>query len=121
IALHTILIFSALSLLGATLTLPGIAGIILGIGIAVDANILINERINEESQKGISAFAALDRGIKKAFATILDANVTAVIATVLLFWFGTGPVRGFAVTMLLGIIISIFTEITIVRIMMIWV
>ncbi|WP_407965042.1 protein translocase subunit SecD [Bartonella sp. C271] len=121
IALHAILIFSALSLLGATLTLPGIAGIILGIGIAVDANILINERIREESQKGISAFAALDRGFKQAFATILDANVTAVIATVLLFWFGTGPVRGFAVTMLLGIIISMFTEITIVRIMMIWV
>ncbi|OPB31831.1 protein translocase subunit SecD [Bartonella sp. AR 15-3] len=121
IALHAILIFSALSLLGATLTLPGIAGIILGIGIAVDANILINERIREESQKDISAFAALDRGFKQAFATILDANVTAVIATVLLFWFGTGPVRGFAVTMLLGIIISMFTEITIVRIMMIWV
>ncbi|CBI76259.1 protein-export membrane protein [Bartonella clarridgeiae 73] len=121
IALHTILIFSALSLLGATLTLPGIAGIILGIGIAVDANILINERIREESQKNISAFAALDRGFKQAFSTILDANVTAVIATVLLFWFGTGPVRGFAVTMLLGIIISMFTEITIVRIMMIWV
>ncbi|AQX27836.1 MULTISPECIES: protein translocase subunit SecD [unclassified Bartonella] len=121
IALHTILIFSALSLLGATLTLPGIAGIILGIGIAVDANILINERIREESKKDISTFAALDRGFKQAFSTILDANVTAVIATALLFLFGTGPIRGFAVTMLLGIIISMFTEITIVRIMMIWV
>ncbi|WP_156851580.1 protein translocase subunit SecD [Bartonella refiksaydamii] len=121
LALHTILTFAALSLLGATLTLPGIAGIILGIGIAVDANILINERIREESRKGISAFAALDRGFKHAFATIVDANVTAIIATILLFWFGTGPVRGFAVTMLLGIIISMFTNITIVRIMMIWV
>ncbi|ATP12578.1 protein translocase subunit SecDF [Bartonella henselae] len=121
LALHTILTFAALSLLGATLTLPGIAGIILGIGIAVDANILINERIREESRKGISAFAALDRGFKQAFATIIDANVTAIIATILLFWFGTGPVRGFAVTMLLGIIISMFTNITIVRIMMIWV
>ncbi|MBX4336523.1 protein translocase subunit SecD [Bartonella raoultii] len=121
LALHTILTFAALSLLGATLTLPGIAGIILGIGIAVDANILINERIREESRKGISAFASLDRGFKHAFATIVDANVTAIIATVLLFWFGTGPVRGFAVTMLLGIIISMFTNITIVRIMMIWV
>ncbi|WP_019222512.1 protein translocase subunit SecD [Bartonella rattaustraliani] len=121
LAFHTILTFAALSLLGATLTLPGIAGIILGIGIAVDANILINERIREESQKGISAFAALDRGFKHAFATIVDANVTAMIATILLFWFGTGPVRGFAVTMLLGIIISMFTNITIVRIMMIWV
>lgn len=121
LALHTILTFAALSLLGATLTLPGIAGIILGIGIAVDANILINERIREESRKGVSAFAALDRGFKQAFATIVDANVTAIIATVLLFWFGTGPVRGFAVTMLLGIIISMFTNITIVRIMMIWI
>lgn len=121
LALHTILTFAALSLLGATLTLPGIAGIILGIGIAVDANILINERIREESRKGVSAFAALDRGFKQAFATIVDANVTAIIATVLLFWFGTGPVRGFAVTMLLGIIISMFTNITIVRIIMIWI
>ncbi|WP_455478301.1 protein translocase subunit SecD [Bartonella sp. B10] len=119
--LHTILTFAALSLLGATLTLPGIAGIILGIGIAVDANILINERIREESKKGISAFAALDRGFQQAFATIIDANVTAIIATILLFWFGTGPVRGFAVTMLLGIIISMFTNVIIVRIFMIFI
>ncbi|WP_455478949.1 protein translocase subunit SecD [Bartonella sp. B23] len=121
LALHTILTFATLSLLGATLTLPGIAGIILGIGIAVDANILINERIREESRKSVSAFAALDRGFKHAFATIVDANVTAIIATILLFWFGTGPIRGFAVTMLLGIIISMFTNVTIVRIMMTWV
>lgn len=121
LALHTVLTFAALSLLGATLTLPGIAGIILGIGIAVDANILINERIREESRKGVGALAALDRGFKHAFATIVDANVTAVIATILLFWFGTGPIRGFAVTMLLGIIISMFTDITVVRIIMAWV
>ncbi|OPB29865.1 protein translocase subunit SecD [Bartonella sp. WD12.1] len=121
LALHTILTLAALSLLGATLTLPGIAGIILGIGIAVDANILINERIREESRKGVSAFAALDRGFKQAFATIVDANVTAIIATILLFWFGNGPVRGFAITMLLGIIISMFTDITMVRIIMVWV
>lgn len=121
LALHTILTFAALSLLGATLTLPGIAGIILGIGIAVDANILINERIREESRKGAGALAALDRGFKHAFATIVDANVTAVIATLLLYWQGSGPVRGFAVTMLLGIIISMFTDITVVRIIMGWV
>ena len=121
LALHTILTFAALSALGATLTLPGIAGIILGIGIAVDANILINERIREESEKGLGALAALDRGFKHAFATIVDANVTAVIATILLFWFGTGPIRGFAVTMLLGIVISMFTDVTIVRIIMAWV
>lgn len=119
--LHTILTFSALSLLGATLTLPGIAGIILGIGIAVDANILINERIREETRKGMGAMAALDKGFRIAYATIVDANVTTLIATVLLFLFGTGPVRGFAVTMMLGIAISMFTAITIVRVIMEWV
>lgn len=118
LALHTILTFAALSLLGATLTLPGIAGIILGIGIAVDANILINERIREESARGIGALAALDRGFKHAFSTIIDANVTIIIATALLWYFGTGPVRGFAVTMSLGIIISLFTDVTVVRLIM---
>jgi len=118
LALHTILTFAALSLLGATLTLPGIAGIILGIGIAVDANILINERIREESERGMGALAALDRGFKHAFSTIVDANVTIIIATSLLWYFGTGPVRGFAVTMSLGIIISLFTDVTVVRLMM---
>lgn len=120
LALHTVLTFAALSLLGATLTLPGIAGIILGIGIAVDANILINERIREESRKGVGALAALDRGFKHAFSTIVDANVTIIIATVLLWFFGTGPVKGFAVTMLLGCIISMFTDVTVVRIIMSW-
>jgi len=118
LALHTILTFAALSLLGATLTLPGIAGIILGIGIAVDANILINERIREESERGAGALAALDRGFKHAFSTIIDANVTIIIATSLLWYFGTGPVRGFAVTMSLGIIISLFTDVTVVRLIM---
>ena len=80
-ALHLILTFGVLSMLGATLTLPGIAGIVLGIGLAVDANVLINERIREESRKGISAFAALDDGFKRAYSTIVDANVTALIAT----------------------------------------
>ncbi len=121
LALHTILTFSALSLLGATLTLPGIAGIILGIGVAVDANILINERIKEESRRGMSALAAVERGFKQAFSTIVDANVTAIIATILLYYYGSGPVRGFAVTMGLGIIISMFTDVTLVRIIMLWV
>jgi SecD/SecF fusion protein len=107
LALNVILTFSALSLLGATLTLPGIAGIVLGIGLAVDANVLINERIREEARKGLSAFAALDHGFKRAYATIVDSNLTALIATALLFMFGSGPVRGFAVTMGLGIAISI--------------
>ena len=118
LALNVILTFSALSLLGATLTLPGIAGIVLGIGLAVDANVLINERIREETRKGLSAFAALDVGFKRAYATIVDSNLTALIATALLFMFGSGPVRGFAVTMGLGIAISMFTAVSIVRVIM---
>ncbi|RCS25406.1 protein translocase subunit SecD [Phyllobacterium salinisoli] len=119
--LHTILTFSALSLLGATLTLPGIAGIILGIGIAVDANVLINERIKEETRRGLNAMPALDKGFKSAYATIVDANVTTLIATGLLFLFGTGPVRGFAITMMLGIAISMFSDVALVRMMMGWI
>jgi len=121
LALHTILTFSAMSLLDATLTLPGIAGIILGIGIAVDANILINECIREESGSGVSALAALERGFKRAFSTIVDANVTIVMTILILLYFGTGPVRGFAITMLLGIIISMFTDVTVVRMIMVWI
>jgi SecD/SecF fusion protein len=118
LTLNIVLTFAGLSLLGATLTLPGIAGIVLGIGLAVDANVLINERIREETRKGRSAIAALDAGFRRAYATIVDSNVTALIATVLLFWFGTGPVRGFAVTMGLGIVISMFTAVSIVRVAM---
>lgn len=118
LGLNVVLTIGVLSLIGATLTLPGIAGIILGIGLAVDANILINERIREETRKGASAFAALDHGFKRAYSTIVDANVTALIVTVLLFMFGSGPVRGFAITMMLGIAISMFTAVTIVRILM---
>jgi SecD/SecF fusion protein len=112
------LTFAALSLLGATLTLPGIAGIVLGIGLAVDANVLINERIREETRNGKGAAAALDAGFKRAYATIVDSNLTALIATALLFWFGSGPVRGFAVTMGLGIAISMFTAVSVVKAIM---
>jgi SecD/SecF fusion protein len=118
--IHTVLTISALSLLGATLTLPGIAGIVLGIGIAVDANVLINERIREETRRGRGAFAALDEGFHKAFATIIDSNLTTLIAVILLFAMGSGPVRGFAITMGIGILISLFTAVTVVRIMMVW-
>ena len=119
LALNVILTIGVLSIvLGATLTLPGIAGIILGIGLAVDANILINERIREKSRKGLGAFAALDQGFKRAYSTIVDANVTSLIVTGLLFMFGSGPVRGFAITMMLGIVISMFTAVTIVKILM---
>jgi SecD/SecF fusion protein len=118
---NTALTLAALSLLGATLTLPGIAGIVLGIGLAVDANVLINERIREETRNGKTAIAALTSGFQRAYATVIDSNVTALIATALLFWLGSGPVRGFAITMALGIIISMFTAVTVVRtIMALW-
>jgi len=116
--LNVALTLGILSFIGATLTLPGMAGIILGIGLAVDANILINERIREEAKKGVSAFAALDRGFSRAYSTIVDANVTSLIATALLFMFGSGPVRGFAITMMIGICVSMFTAVAVVRILM---
>jgi SecD/SecF fusion protein len=116
--LHLALTFGILNIIGATLTLPGIAGIILGIGFGVDANILINERIREEAKKGLSAFAALDNGFRRAYSTIVDANVTSLIATGLLFMFGSGPVKGFAVTMFLGTCLSMFTAVSVTRIMM---
>ena len=119
LAINVVLTFAALSLLGATLTLPGIAGIVLGVGLAVDANVLINERIREENRKGKGAAAALDAGFKRAYATIIDSNLTALIATALLFWFGSGAVRGFAVTMGLGIAISMFTAVSVVRAIMV--
>ena len=118
LGLNVILTFGALSLMGATLTLPGIAGIVLGIGLAVDANVLINERIREETKRGLSAFMALDSGFKRAYATIVDSNITTLIATALLFEFGSGPVRGFAITMGLGIVISMFTAVAVVRVIM---
>ena len=121
LTLNVILTFAGLTMLGATLTLPGIAGIVLGIGLAVDANVLINERIKEEARKGKSAFGAIDAGFSRAYSTIVDSNVTALIATVLLFWFGSGPVRGFAITMGIGIAISMFTAVSVVRVVMVFI
>ncbi|MDX5298272.1 MAG: protein translocase subunit SecD, partial [Gammaproteobacteria bacterium] len=114
------LLFGLLSLLGATLTLPGIAGIILTIGMAVDANILINERIREETRRGRSARMAVRVGFGKAYTTILDSNITTLIAVSLLFLFGSGPVRGFAVTIGLGLVTSMFTAIAVTRLIMEW-
>lgn len=114
------LVFGILTLLGATLTLPGIAGIILTIGMAVDANILINERIREESRKGRPAYGALHEGFKRAYSTILDSNLTTLIAVSLLFLFGSGPVRGFAVTIGIGLLTSLFTAIAVTRLLMEW-
>ncbi|HWK50178.1 MAG TPA: protein translocase subunit SecD, partial [Steroidobacter sp.] len=112
---NVLLTLAAVTLLGVTLTLPGIAGIVLGIGLAVDANVLINERIREETRNGKSAQAALQNGFDRAYSTIVDSNVTALIATALLFWLGSGPVQGFAVTMALGIGISLFTAVAVVK------
>ena len=109
------LIFAVLSLMGATLTLPGIAGIVLVIGIAVDANVLINERIREEMRSGKSPIAAVDSGYSRALVTIIDSNVTTLIAVLVLFWLGSGPVRGFAVTLTIGILASLFTAVTVTR------
>jgi protein-export membrane protein SecD len=111
------LIFAVLSLMGATLTLPGIAGIVLTIGIAVDANVLINERIREEIRAGKSPYAAVDAGYSRALVTIIDSNVTTLIAVLVLFWLGSGPVRGFAVTLTVGILASMFTAVTVTRLM----
>ncbi|MDD5475036.1 MAG: MMPL family transporter, partial [Syntrophales bacterium] len=111
-----ILIFGALAALKATLTLPGIAGIVLIIGMAVDANVLIFERTREEIRLGKPPRSAVKAGYGKALSTIIDANVTTLIAALVLFQFGTGPVRGFAVTLSLGIICSMFTAIFVTRI-----
>jgi preprotein translocase subunit SecD len=105
-----------LAAFGATLTLPGIAGIILTLGMAVDANVLIYERIREEMRHGESVSGAITNGFARATQTILDSNLTTVIAAVILYQFGTGPVRGFAVTLTLGILASMFTAIFVSRI-----
>ena len=112
---NIILLVALLSMLQATLTLPGIAGIILTVGMSVDANVLINERIREELRIGNSPQAALAAGYEKAWGTILDSNVTTLIAGVVLFSFGTGPVKGFAVVLSLGILTSMFTAVTLSR------
>jgi preprotein translocase subunit SecD len=97
------------------LTLPGIAGIVLTIGMAVDANVLIFERIKEELRLGKTPLAALDSGYGKAFLTIMDANITTLIAAIVLYQYGTGPIRGFAVTLSIGIVSSLFTAIFVTR------
>ncbi|MDP2330250.1 MAG: protein translocase subunit SecD [Reyranella sp.] len=112
VAINVAMIFGVLSLLNATLTLPGIAGIVLTVGIAVDSNVLIYERIREELRGGRSAINAIDAGFRRALSTILDSNITTFIAAAVLFYIGTGPVRGFAVTLGIGIITTVFTAFT---------
>jgi preprotein translocase subunit SecD len=115
---NLILQIAILSLLEATLTLPGMAGILLTLGMAVDANILINERIREEVRNGRTPLSAMEAGFKRAYSTIIDSNVTALLAHVMLFVFGTGPVRGFAVTITVGIVTTLFSAILVARLMM---
>jgi len=112
VAINVAMIFGLLSLLNATLTLPGIAGIVLTVGIAVDSNVLIYERIREELRGGRTAISAIDAGFRRALSTILDSNITTFIAAAVLFYIGTGPVRGFAVTLGIGIITTVFTAFT---------
>ncbi len=115
LTLNLVLIVAVLSMLQATLTLPGIAGIVLTVGMAVDANVLIFERIREELRNGNTPQSSIDAGYGKAFSTIADANITTLLAALVLFGFGTGPIKGFAVTLSIGIITSMFTAIMVTR------
>jgi protein-export SecD/SecF family membrane protein len=118
LALYTGLVLIILSLIGVTLTLPGIAGIILSIGMAVDANVIIFERIREEIGSGRTLRASIDAGFERAFPAILDSNITTLIAAAVLFWLGTGPVKGFAQTLAIGIVVSMFTALTVTKFIM---
>jgi len=119
LTLNVVLLLAALTAFGATLTLPGIAGIVLTMGMAVDANVLIYERIREEQRNGRTMLAAIDTGFRRAMATIIDANMTHLIASLILFQLGTGPIKGFAVTLAVGIITSFFTAVMVTRLIVI--
>jgi len=115
LSLNLMLLIAVMSMLSATLTLPGIAGIVLTVGMAVDANVLIFSRIKEELANGLPPQSAINAGFGRAFTTILDANITTLLAAVILFAMGTGPVKGFAITLSVGIITSMFTAILVTR------
>jgi preprotein translocase subunit SecD len=118
--LNMILMLAALIVFGATLTLPGIAGIILTIGMAVDSNVLIFERIREELKSGKTIPSAVDQGFARAFVTIIDTHVTTIISSLFLFVFGTGALRGFAVTLVLGLLINLFSAVYVSRTIFMW-
>ena len=118
LAMNVVFIMALLALMGATLTLPGIAGIALTVGMAVDANIIIYERIREELHLGKTARAAVGAGFENGFSAVLDANVTTAIAGVVLYSYGTGPIKGFAVTLLIGIATTLFTAVFVSRTLM---
>ena len=115
LAANLLLLVALLSMLQATLTLPGMAGIALTLGMAIDSNVLINERIREELRNGVPPQAAIHAGYDNAFATILDSNITTLIAGIALFMFGSGPIKGFAVVLCLGILTSMFSAVLVSR------
>ncbi len=119
-ALHVVLVLALMSLLGSTMTLPGIAGVVLTIGMAVDANVLIYERIREELRNGKTTLAAIDAGFTRAYGTIIDSQLTTFIAGLLMFALGSGPIKGFAVTLTLGILTTVFTAFTVSRMLASW-
>ena len=114
---HLIMTLGLMTLIGSTLTLPGIAGLVLGVAMAVDANVLIYERIREELRAGKTAITAIDNGFARAFITIADSQLTTLSCAAIMFWLGSGPIRGFAVTLTLGILTSIFSSVTVVRLL----
>jgi preprotein translocase subunit SecD len=118
--LNLVILLAALAYFGAVLTLPGIAGVILTIGMGVDSNVLIFERIREELRAGRAPASAVDIGFKKAFLTIIDTHVTTVVSAIFLFVFGTGPVRGFAVTLTIGLVANLFTAVYVSRVIFEW-
>ena len=113
--MNLLMVIAVMSILGATLTLPGLAGIALTVGMSVDANVLINERIREDLRAGMPPLTAISEGYKRAKGTIYDANITTILAGVALFAFGTGPLKGFAVTLIVGIVCSMYTAVSVSR------
>jgi len=118
LVLNGLVVLAVMSMIGSTLTLPGIAGFVLTLGMAVDANVLINERIREEMRAGRTVKQAVQQGYDKVFWTIVDAHVTTLVAAVVLMQYGSGPIRGFAVTLAIGLVASMFTSIVVTRVIM---
>ena len=120
LVLNAVILLAVLSYFGAVLTLPGIAGVILTVGMAVDSNVLIFERIREELRAGKAVVAAVEAGFNKAFLTIIDTHVTTVVSCAMLFLFGTGPVQGFAVTLVIGLVANLFTAVFVSKTIFQW-
>mgnify|MGYP003739930509 CR=1 FL=1 len=120
LALNALITLAVMAMFNATLTMPGIAGFVLTLGMAVDANVLINERIREELRTGKTARAALEAGYSRAFWTIFDSNLTTLVAGFVLLNYGSGPVRGFAVMLIIGLLASMFTALVVTRVIMDW-